>query len=294
MSWDDLRYVLAVARTGTLSDAANDLKVSVSTVSRRLHALEDEVGTALFEKMQRGAVLTLAGEQMLAVAEEMEQLTNDLDARIHGLDTKLAGTIRVSSLDSLVSLWVRDLCDFQEHYPDIQLELTTGYSVANLTQREADVAIRVAHSAPGHLIGRKHAQLHYCIYGTPELVKRIGKDAPYDAFPWLAWDLTVGRGTDVWIENNAPKAKIYSRIERMPVMVDALETGWGVTILPCMVGDRRPGLVRVGDYLEGGASVWVLSHPAMRATARIRHFVGFVGELLARDKDLIEGRCPHG
>ncbi len=79
MNWDDLRYVLAVARTETLSDAARDLRVSVSTVSRRLRALEQDVGAALFKKMARGAVLTVAGEQMIAVAESMEHLTHDLD-----------------------------------------------------------------------------------------------------------------------------------------------------------------------------------------------------------------------
>lgn len=292
MSWDDLRFVLAVVRTGTLSEAAEELRVSVSTVSRRVRALEDEVGTALFDKMTRGAVLTVAGEQMLAVAEAMEALTNDLDAKIHGLDAKLEGTIRVTSTDTLMCLWMSDLRDFQRHHPGIHLQITSGHQVANLTQREADVAVRFARQAPEHLIGRKHAQVFYAVYGSHALVDQVGEDAPYDAFPWVSWDLSVGRGTDVWLEQNAPVAQIVTRIERMPVMLDAIEVDWGVTILPCFVGDPNPRLRRVGDYLEGGAHLWVLTHPALRGSARTRHFVGFVGELLERDKDLIEGRCP--
>ncbi len=293
MSWDDLRFVLAVVRTETLSEAAEQLGVSVSTVSRRVRALEDEVGTALFDKMTRGAVLTMAGEQMLAVAEAMESLTNDLDAKIHGLDAKLEGTIRVTSLDSLMSLWVPDLRDFQQHHPGITLQVITGHQVANLTQREADVAVRFARQVPEHLIGRKHAQTFYAVYASHALVEQTGEDAPYDAYPWLSWDLSVGRGTDVWLEANAPAAKIVTRIERMPVMVDAIAYSWGATILPCFVGDSHPGLRRVGDYLEGGAHIWVLSHPALRGSARTRHFVGFLGELLERDRDLIEGRRPR-
>ncbi len=293
MSWDDLRYVLAVARTGTLSEAAATLQVSVSTVSRRLRTLEQEVGTALFDKMTRGAVLTAAGEQMLAVAEAMEDLTNDLDAKIYGLDAKLEGTIRVTSTDTLMRHWIDDLGEFQQQHPDIHLQLTSGHSVANLTQREADVAVRIARQAPDHLLGRKHAQVHYAVYGNHELVNRVGADAPYDAFPWLSWDLSVGRGNDIWLEANAPRARIVARIERMPVMLDAVQAGWGLMILPCFAGDPDPQLRRVGDYVEGAAHIWVLTHPALRSSARTRRFVSFLAELLRRDKDLIEGHCPQ-
>ncbi|MEM6994125.1 MAG: LysR family transcriptional regulator [Myxococcota bacterium] len=292
MSWDDLRYVLAVVRTETLSDAASALGVSVSTVSRRIAALEEEVGTALFEKVTRGAVLTVAGEKTLAVAEAMEALTNDLDAKIHGLDSSLEGTIRVTSTDTLAQHFIGDFRDFQQRHADIHLQLTSGHSVANLTQREADVAIRLARSAPEHLIGRKHAQVFYAVYGSPELVARVGPDAAYDDFPWLSWDLSVGRGNDIWLEHNAPNAVVVSRIERMPVMVDAVASGWGLMILPCFAGDVDPRIVRVGDYLEGGASVWILTHAALRTSARIMHFVRFAADLIKRDKDLIEGRRP--
>lgn len=292
MSWDDLRFVLAVVRTGTLSEAAVRLGVSVSTVSRRVRALEETIGTALFERLTRGPVLTTAGEQMLAVAEAMEELTHDLDAKIHGLDAKLEGSLRVTSLDGLIMLWASDMGRFSQEHPGIELQLTTGHSVANLTQREADVAIRMARSAPEHLIGRRHAQVFYANYAAPSLVAKIGADAPYEDYPWLSWDLSVGRGMDIWLQHNVPKAKIVARIERMPVMCEAIASGWAAMMLPCFVGDRDPRLVRVGDYFEGGPHVWVLTHPALRTAARVRRFTGFVAELLQRDRDLLEGRSP--
>jgi DNA-binding transcriptional LysR family regulator len=292
MNWEDFRYMLSVARTGTLSEAAQELRVSVSTVSRRITVLEDDVGTALFEKKTRGAVLTTAGEEMLAVAEAMQSLTHDLDARIHGLDTRLEGEIRATSLYSLWKLWAKDLRDFQRHFQAIELQLMSGFSVANMTEREADVAVRVAKTAPEHLIGRRHAEVAYAIYGTPDLVNEYGEKTPYSDYPWISWDFSVARGVDIWLAENAPGAKIAARAERMPVMVECAKAGWGLTMLPCFTGDVIPELRRVGPYLELSGWIWVLSHPAMRGSARIRKFVGFMTELLARDRDLIEGRRP--
>ena len=238
MSWDDLRYVLAVARSGTITEAAEALGVNGTTVSRRLRAVEAEAGTALFEKLKHGAVLTLAGEEMVATAEAMEQLTNELDARIHGLDTRLEGTVRVTSTDMLIGHLMPDVPTFRARYPNVVLELLSSYQMVNLTRREADVAIRIAPRAPEHLIGRKYAEVFYAIYGSDALVASVGEKASYSSFPWLAWDLKAGRATDRWLEKNAKGAKVVMRVDTLPVMLDALRAGLGVTILPCVSGTR--------------------------------------------------------
>lgn len=292
-SWDDLRYVLAVARHGTISDAAQALGVNGTTVSRRLRTLEAESGTALFEKLKHGAVLTAAGEQMVATAEAMEQLTNELDARIHGLDTRLEGTVRVTSTDMLIAHLMPDVPTFRSRYPNVVLELLASYGMVNLTRREADVAIRIARDAPEHLIGRKHAEVFYAIYGSDELVASVGEDASYSSFPWLAWDLKAGRATDRWLESHAPGAKIVMRVDTVPVMLDALRAGLGITILPCISGDPVPELRRVGPYFEGGTFLWLLTHPELRGTARVRAFLEFAREVIARDEDLITGQRPR-
>ena len=284
--------MLCVARTDTLSDAASELGVAVSTVSRRIAALEDAVGTALFEKKTRGAVLTSAGAELLAVAEQMERLTHDVDARIHGLDARVEGDVRVTSLESLWSLWSPDLRDFHRRYEAIELQLMSGFSVANMTEREADVAIRIARNAPEHLVGRRHAEVAYGIYGSPALVDEVGPHHPYDDYPWISWDHSIARGVDIWLAEHAPAAKIAARVEAMSVMIDCAVAGWGVAMLPCFAGDPNPDLVRVGPYLERSGWIWILSHPAMRSSAKIRTFVRFMAELVARDRDLVEGRAP--
>ena len=187
MTCDNLRYILAVARHGTIGLGAEALKVNATTMSRHLRALEEQTGTALFVKLKHGAVLTAAGHRVVEVAREVEKLTNDLDAHITGLDTKLEGRLRVTTTETLLERWLPDFGEFNRRYPDIELEFTSTPSILNLTQREADVAVRLGPDAPEHLIGNKHAQVALAIYGSRELVGSVGASAPYSAFPWLAF-----------------------------------------------------------------------------------------------------------
>lgn len=293
MNWDDLRYVLAVSREGTVLGAAKALRVSPTTMARRVRSLQDDQGASLFEKFKHGAVLSDAGEKVVAVAEEVERLMAQLDAEIHGLDQKLVGSIRVTSVDFLLRHWISDFSDFRQRYPEVDLELTSTLNVVNLTQRDADVAIRVAARAPEHLLGARQAEFGYAIYGSEALIDEVGSNADYSAFPWLSWDLAYARGTDRWIEENAAGAEIVMRVGGMSVMIDAIEAGVGITILPCVIGDQRPNWRRIGSYFEGGLYLWVLTHPELRGSARVTAFTRFARELIRRDLDLIEGRRPR-
>lgn len=291
--WNDLRYILAVARHGTLTEGARALGVDPTTVARRLRSIEEGTQVTLFEKLKHGAVLSAAGEEMVSVAEAIEQMTHALDARVQGLDAKLEGTVRVTAIDRLLTHWMPDLAAFTERYPDVRLELTSSYQLVNLTRRDADVAVRIAPSAPEHLIGRKEAELFFAIYASPELVEGIGDSAGYDAFPWLAWDLSIGRATDAYLATHVPKARVVLRVDKLDLMLAALEAGIGVTILPCFVGDTRAKLRRVGPYFEGGTFLWSLTHPELRGSARIRALLAYVRELVQRDRALLEGRQPQ-
>ena len=293
MNWDDLRYILAVARAGTIVAGARVLRVSPSTMSRRLRALEQTQGAALFEKFKHGTVLTDAGHRMVAVAETVEQLAGELDAELHGLDTRLAGIVRVTSTDMLLRHWLADLGGFQQRYPDIELELISSRTVANMTLREADVAVRVTMRPPDHLVGRRFASFAFSVYGSRELVADIGADAPYDHYRWLAWDTAIDRSTDQWLAEQAPKARIAMRFARMNVMCDAVQQGLGVTLLPCLLGDSRPELTRIGTYCaRPGVHLWMLTHPQLRGAARIRAFLDAMTTAIERDRDLIEGKRP--
>ncbi|MBX2797578.1 MAG: LysR family transcriptional regulator [Myxococcales bacterium] len=292
MSWDDLRIVLAVAEAGGLKAAAAELGVNATTVSRRIRRFERALGVKLFDRLTHGVVLSDAGAEAVSVARTMRDLTADLDARLGGRDARLEGTIRVTSIEPLLKRWLPDLRAFRERYPGIVLELDSAASLANLTHREADVAVRVAVQVPEHLVGKRCAEVHHAVYASEELVQRLGEDAPLVAFPWVGYDLRVYHLVDQFIARNAPGARIGLRVGGIQALVDAVAGGHGASVMQCLAGDAHPKLRRIGNPPFGGSYLWVLTHPELRGSARISTFMRFVRGLIERDLDLIEGRAP--
>jgi len=293
MNWDDLHIMLAVARQGTLHGAAEALGVNATTVSRRLKALEQSTGARLFEKLKHGAVLTDAGDDMAQVAAHIDQLVHALDARLQGRDAKLEGTLRATFTDLALLHWLRDLASFKEAHPHIDLEVTSTVAVQNLTQREADVAVRVAASAPEHLIGSRWGDIHMAAFAATDVVAASAPNAGPSDYAWIAWDKSLGPVTDVFLQKNAPHAEVVMRLSQLSAILQATVDGLGATLLPCLMGDAHPGLRRVTAPFSTGASLWVLTHPELRRSARVRAFTAFMRGLIQRDLDLIEGRRPQ-
>jgi len=291
MEWNDLRLVLAVAEHGGLLGGAEALGVHPTTVSRRIKALESSQRVRLFEKYRHGMVLTDAGADAVEVARRVRSMTDELGARLDGRDTRLSGTVRLTAVDTLLKLWMKDFAEFQRRYPEIELELSSGVAMANLTQREADVAVRISGSVPEHLIGARLCKVAHAIYACDELIERMGPDRPVEEWPWVSYDLAVIRTVDKYINGYHPGAKVALRVQRIDLLMSALEDGVGVGPLQCVAGDSNPKLRRVGEYKAPYVpDLWVLTHPQLRGTARISAFMSFLRSLVARDKDLFEGR----
>ena len=149
VDWEDLRYFLAVARSGSLTDAARELCVSYSTVSRRLATLEEGLGTRLFDRLASGYQLTGAGAEMLESARRMEAEFAALSRRVQGRDARLAGRLRVATTDALASTFMPELAAFTRRYPEIELDLVTTPAPAELALREVEVALLVTAALVG-------------------------------------------------------------------------------------------------------------------------------------------------
>jgi DNA-binding transcriptional LysR family regulator len=102
MGWDDLRFVLAVGRSGSLSGAARALRVNHSTVFRRIAQLEDRMGVRLFDRLPEGYGATPAGEALIALGGRVEEDVVALERRLAGEDLRPSGTVRVTTTDTLV------------------------------------------------------------------------------------------------------------------------------------------------------------------------------------------------
>jgi DNA-binding transcriptional LysR family regulator len=291
-SWDDLRFLLAVARTGTLSGAARSLGVNHTTVSRRIQGLEEHLGVRLFERLSSGWATTEAGEDMLASARRVEEEMAALDRRVLGQDARLSGTVRVAITDMMALALMPDFAAFSEAHPGIELELFAGYHLSNLTQREADVAVRATATPPEHLIGRRVSGLTAAAYASRAYLRRHPPDTtPLANHVWLGFDDNLADLPPArWMRKHLPRARIAARLNSGVVMQEAIRSGLGVGYLFTFHGDADPELERVTEPEGYGFSLWILTHPDLRRTARIRRLVDFLADACAEKRAALEAR----
>src|SRR5829696_4277791 len=166
LAWDDFRLVKAIADARGLAGAAERLGVNHSTMFRHLGQIEDALGVALFERHRTGYALTTAGEEMVALAERMDEDETAFTRKLAGRELSPAGELRVTTSDSLlVHLLTPLLARFRGQCPDVQLDIILGNQALNLSKRDADVAIRASDSPPETLVGRRVARIAWALYG---------------------------------------------------------------------------------------------------------------------------------
>jgi len=288
LKWDDLRIIGAVAEQGSFSGAARELGLDASSVSRRMRELEQRSGVRLFERMSNSLALTPAGEDLSETARRMAQEADAADRRLSGRDMELRGVIRFATLDSTARNLMPALQRFSIEYPEIEIEVVVDNNPANLSRREADVVLRVTRHPPQTLVGRRIARHVFPVYGAPALIGRIGADAPLDRFPWVGWENGL---TTNWMERHQPGARIVLRANTPVGVEEAVRAGVGIGHIACMGADSRPGLRRLlPPDPELDVDQWLLVHPDMRRSARIRAFVEHLTLEFDAQRDLIEGR----
>ena len=276
MDWDDLRYVLAVARERTLSRAAEKLGATHTTVGRRLRTIEQAMGARLFDQTPDGYVTTHAGRAVVESAERVEAELHSLEARVLGEDAQLEGVLRVTTLAMLLRRYHRGFSSFIERYPKVEFSLSTQDAELSLSRREADVALRMTNTPPEQLVGRKVGRVEFAVYAAKSLVERVGEGAPLSAFPWVNWDPRLGmRWLDEWLARNAPGARVSVRIDVSSDSVyDVVAAGLGAHLLSTIDGERDPSLVRIAPVDPSySRDLWLLTLNELRSTSRVRAFM---------------------
>ena len=294
MDWNDLRYIKAIADTGNVANAANQLNVHQSTVFRRLNTLEKDLGVRLFERFSNGYVMTIAGEDFYRSAERIETDIFALNRRINGQDTRPSGTIRVTMADALLfGLLAPCLSEFRQAYPEIELEVLVSKEVLNLTKREADLAIRATKQPLETLVGRKVATVATAIYGSKEYLRTHPYLNDLNRHDWIGFDETVMESaTASWLKQTIPDVKFQYRLNTCMGILSAVKENAGLALLACYLGDSDLDLVRVGmpiPQLE--KQLWILTHEDLRYVTRIRTFIDFVASFLTQRIESIEGRA---
>jgi DNA-binding transcriptional LysR family regulator len=289
LAWDDLLYVLAVGRAGSLSGAARSLKVNHATVYRRIGKIEEDRGVRLFDRQRDGYAPTAAGEAMIALAQEMDEKVVGLERRLAGEDLRPSGTIRITTTETFTATLVPILARFQAAYPEIDVELVTGNQMLNLSRRDADVAIRPTMAPDEALVGQKLAKIAFAVYGARAYVASIGGDFSR-SHSWVGFDDTLAHlSASAWLRRNVPPERVRFRSSSFNAIVEAVASGFGMGVLPCYMAAARPELVRCSDLLsEVTTDLWLLLHDDLRHAARIRAFVDFMGCEIHAIRPLLE------
>lgn len=295
IDWDDVRYFPAVARGGSVRAAAERLAVNHSTVLRRIAQLEKRLGVQMFEKLPSGYRLTDAGEEVLEFAEQMEASSNQLATRVLGRDQSIGGLLRVTLAPPLAShLLMPDFAEFARLHPDIEMEILSFERPVSLTNREADVAIRVVYESsalPLNLHALKGPEIYGAVYISRDLLA-AWRDGAAGRVRWI-----VNRfdGVPDWgREGEIPIAEIPFRTIDAGAHLAALRQGIGMAALPCFVGDADPLLARapgIGLHMYG--TLWLLTQGETRKTKRVRLFTEFLSRRLAAHAARLAGRAAR-
>ncbi len=291
MDWNDLNLVLAICRSGTLSGAAKALRINYTTVFRRINAIEKKLAVRLFDRQPTGYSMTESGELIKRSAERIDEEVMALSRELLGKDLRLVGTIRITAPEGVaMRLLAPHLAAFCSQHPGITMELIATSSPLRLSQREADIAVRITNNPPDSYIGREVCKCRFGIYAAPGYLQK-NPGLSLDEHSWVMSEDSIDFSPfPAWKKKFHPKSRLVFSSNNMIVVIDAAKRGLGVTPLPCFLGDSEPELVRTSDTSdELTLGLWVLIHPDLRNTARVKALMTYLLDELEKQKPAIEG-----
>ncbi|KFE34642.1 LysR family transcriptional regulator [Thioclava atlantica] len=286
--WNDLRFFLAVARTGRLTVAARMMGTDHATVSRRVRALELQLGTQLFERSPRGYALSEHGERLLAHAEKIENAAAKVQDDLSGTLYALSGTVRIGAPDGFGAFFLAPrLADFAVANPELEVQLVATPRQFSLSKREADLVISLDRPEKGRLVTRKLTDYTLHLYATQDYLDR---SPPLRRKEDLSEHLLIGYISELiftpeldYLPAVAENDQHRFSSTNLFAQMRAAEAGKGVCVLPDFMACHSPALVPVLPRdVELKRSYWLLTHQDQREIARVRAAMSFVAEQVGR------------
>ncbi len=285
MDWNDLRFFLAVARTHSLTKTALELKVSQSTVSRRIGAIEASLRTRLFIHHQTGYFLTDTGQDVLKYAEEVEDKVLFLERKISGLDLRPAGTVRLATAVTLAShLIIPALPRFQALFPDITLEIITGVNTVSMSRHDADLALRLVRPEQYSLKIRKVGCMASAVYGSEAYIRQhpLSDTDSLAGRGFITWDSTYSHlPSSKWLSETYPNMPSMLVTTSLVSQIAAVKANLGLAVLPCYIASQSSEMVEVIPTEKVfSEDLWLVSHADLTASARVRAVSEFLDEII--------------
>ncbi|WP_246725885.1 LysR family transcriptional regulator [Rhizobium lusitanum] len=284
---------------GSFSKAAGEAEMKVSTVSRYISALEDDLGAALLNRSTRRLHLTEAGQsfyeraaQILADVDDARNATRSLNAHPQGL-------LRINIPSAFGRRHVMPhMKDFLAAYPDIRLDATLTDATVDLIETGTDIAIRIGALADSSLIAKRLAPQRRVLVASPHylqtaLASALAEPADLMQHQCLAFALQVG---NAWFYR--PTAEPQADPVEMPIkgnlrtndseaLLDAALSGLGIALLPTWLvsGDLQSGrlVTLLADWEWSIASgpqraIWAVYPPKKVVSPKVRAFLTFMSE----------------
>ncbi len=290
LDWDQIRVFLAVARAGQLAGAAARLGLDVSTVSRRIDRLEAELGVHLFDRTREGTTATAAAEAMLGAAEGMERALAQFAAAVDAVETVAEGVVRLTAMPGVTDAFIAPaLAAFHRRYPKVAIELDASVAYADLTRREADLAIRATRPRSGDLIATRIAQVRTVPMTSPAYAAELGSLRRWADARWIALGAELAHiPTGRWFATHLGEVVPVLRTNHFQSQLRAAEAGLGVVVASppfARVHDLVPitvarGLRAAWDDLPV-EELWLVGHRALRTVPRVAALWEFLVETFA-------------
>lgn len=286
MNWDSLKVFLSIARIGSLSGAAKELGVNHSTIFRRLNAFEAEIGGLLFERINNRYELTTLGHELLKLALNIENAFDSINRHIVSKDIQPKGMVKITAPNNIAYRYLpRYITEFNLQYPDIQIELLVSNQEFNMSNRQADIAVRSTSSPAEHLIGRQVCALSWSVFASNAYEDKFGLPNNIDE---LTNHVLIGATGDMCrlpafiLQDKYFADQVITRCDDLTAMSYFVESGQGLAFLPD--DQSRPELIKL-FAIQGNqpSNIWLLTHPDLRNVERIKLVMQYLTKAFSKE-----------
>jgi DNA-binding transcriptional LysR family regulator len=289
MDWDKLRIFHAVASAGSFTHAGQTLSLSQSAVSRQISALEEEIATPLFQRHARGLTLTDEGELLYGAVTEVLSRLAAAEEQLKNIHDSPRGPLKITTSNGIGAYWLLPrLKEFLKEYPEVQIHLLMDDHELDLSQREADLAIRMRAPVQADLIQRKLFTVHYHMYaskaylekrGSPKSLEDISDHAIVVYGETAAPEIKeINWLMEHYRKHSRPDARgSITRINNITGILKAVEADLGIGVLPDYVAAAYPDLVQVLPEVDAPSfDVHLVYADALRQSKRVAAFRDFL------------------
>ncbi|MEH6631801.1 MAG: LysR family transcriptional regulator [Halopseudomonas aestusnigri] len=283
--WRDIRTSLEVHRAHSLKAASTRLRITESTVSRRVTSLERHLGLILFERTPNGMAATVAG---LNFFDQVINAENYIEKGIEAAQLSQSspeGYVRITAVPIIANhMLMGEAPSLMTEFPKLELDIVGAPAELSLLRRETDIALRLARpNTEADTLTRKLGSLQYGIFTKREA---LSSDFKHDHLPWLTYNDEMAKLPQArWILE-------YSKTYGEPIsplrcydaegLLGAILTGYGKTLLPVKVASKFPELVEIKSdkaFLE--REIWLIAHPNLVQTRRMRVVINWLSTVFS-------------